>query len=77
MFIKVTNSQNKNEIYIHAGVINLITRNNQNLMETVINTTIMTPQGMAMYMVVESPSEVHDLVEAALRSSAAASGTMQ
>jgi hypothetical protein len=68
MFVKLTESDSKNEFYIDVRGVRMITRNPKNLIETLLITHFQTAQGVQAIGILESPSEAARLVNAALAS---------
>lgn len=58
MLIKLTISTNHTTFYMRAVDVMTIHRHQENLLQTVITTTLMTQKGPTFYIVDESPEEV-------------------
>jgi hypothetical protein len=67
MMIKLTYATTKASFWIRAIEVRAVERNPGNLLETYVITTLMGPQGPVVYSVLESPEEVVEAVEDAIR----------
>lgn len=68
MLIKLTLTNGKLDFYIRADIVLIVERHRENIGETIVTTTIMTPRGPISYNVLESPAAVAEAVSAALAS---------
>ena len=66
MLVKLT-LRNKTELYIRHDLILLVERNQSNLLESVITTSLMSSKGPVAYAVIESPETINTAVKEAMR----------
>lgn len=66
MLIKLTLTPARNEIWIRAKDIMRVQKNPDNLLETVVMTSLMTPQGPSIIVVFETCEEVGMMANRAL-----------
>jgi hypothetical protein len=58
MLIKLTNAKGKLDLFLDAGIILAVHKTPNNLTETTILTSILTPTGPITFNVMETPEEV-------------------
>lgn len=66
MLIFLTEAAHKTTICIRAKDVMVCRRNPQNLLETIVMTIVMTPQGPLSYVVLESVEDVAERVNKAM-----------
>lgn len=65
MLVRMTNSQNKTDIFIKPELIRSVEKSPKNLLQTIVITNLMTPQGLVTYEVSETPEEIARRIEIA------------
>lgn len=66
-FVCLTIATNKQKVYLRADQVIAIDKNPKNDLETVVLTSILTPQGPATYLVLDDAQSLAKAVTAALK----------